>query len=166
VRVPIENVKQKMQAGQYAKMSDALNGIRKLDGAPGFYKGFTTTVMRDVPFSFLQFPLYEALKKQWAVYQGHETAPYQGALCGAFAGAVAASFTTPLDVAKTRLMLGADTNGVRYTTMTSTLSRVYAEAGIPGLFRGLGPRVSLISMGGLIYFGIYEYAKKQLGRIL
>jgi len=166
VRVPIENVKQKMQAGQFATMSDALNGIRRLDGASGFFKGFSTTVMRDVPFSFLQFPLYEALKKTWAQKQGRETAPYQGALCGSLAGAVAATVTTPLDVAKTRLMLGADAQGVRYTTMTSTLSRVFAEAGVPGLFRGLGPRVSLISLGGLVYFGIYEYAKVQLGHVL
>jgi len=161
VRVPIENVKQKMQAGQFATMSDALNGIRRLDGFPGFFKGFSTTVMRDVPFSFIQFPLYEALKTRWALQQGQETAPYQGALCGSIAGAVAATVTTPLDVAKTRLMLGADAQGVRYTTMTSTLSRIYTEGGVPGLFRGLGPRVSLISLGGLVYFGFYEYAKVQ-----
>jgi len=166
IRVPIENVKQKMQAGQFATMGDACGGIRRLDGFRGFFAGFGTTVMRDVPFSFLQFPLYEALKKKWAADQGHTTAPYQGALCGSLAGAVAATVTTPLDVAKTRLMLGADALGVRYTTMTSTLSRVYAEEGIPGLFRGVGPRVSLISLGGLVYFGLYEYTIVQLQRVL
>ena len=31
--------------------------------------------------------------------------PWQGAVCGACAGAVAAALTTPLDVAKTRVML-------------------------------------------------------------
>lgn len=166
IRVPIENVKQKMQAGQFATMKEALTGIRKLDGSGGFFKGFSTTVMRDIPFSFLQFPLYEAFKKEWAVRQGHETAPHQGAICGSAAGAIAATFTTPLDVAKTRLMLGADSQGIRYTTMSSTLSRVYAEGGIPGLFRGLGPRVSLISLGGLVFFGLYEYSIVQFQRVL
>jgi solute carrier family 25 S-adenosylmethionine transporter 26 len=166
IRVPIENVKQKMQAGQFASMSDALTGIRRLDGPRGFFKGFSTTVMRDIPFSFLQFPLYEAFKKEWTIRQGHDTAPYQGALCGSFAGAIAATVTTPLDVAKTRLMLGADAHGVRYTTMLTTLSRVYGEAGMSGLFRGLGPRVSLISLGGLVYFGLYEYALVHLLRAL
>jgi hypothetical protein len=31
---------------------------------------------------------------------------YEAALCGSFSGAIAAAVTTPLDVLKTRLMLG------------------------------------------------------------
>jgi solute carrier family 25 S-adenosylmethionine transporter 26 len=31
---------------------------------------------------------------------------YEAAACGSFAGAIAAALTTPLDVMKTRLMLG------------------------------------------------------------
>ena len=41
----------------------------------------------------------------WGISQGRPVDPWQGAVCGACAGAVAAAMTTPLDVAKTRVML-------------------------------------------------------------
>ena len=37
--------------------------------------------------------------------QGGSIEPWQGAVCGAIAGGVSAGLTTPLDVAKTRIML-------------------------------------------------------------
>lgn len=59
-----------------------------------------------IPFTSLQFPLYELLKVQLARSLGKEKLPaYEAALCGSAAGAVAAALTTPLDVLKTRVML-------------------------------------------------------------
>ena len=45
------------------------------------------------------------LQASWASMQGSPVQPWQGAVCGAFAGGIAAATTTPLDVAKTRVML-------------------------------------------------------------
>ena len=100
--------------------------------------------------------IYEKLKNAWGERQGHKVDPWQGAICGSVAGVVAGSLTTPLDVAKTRLMLGVDANGVPYKHMTETLGRIYSEGGVRGLFSGLGPRCGWISLGGLVYFGAYE----------
>jgi solute carrier family 25 S-adenosylmethionine transporter 26 len=66
--------------------------------------------------------------------------PYQGALCGSFAGGIAAAATTPLDVMKTRLMLGKDINGVPYTGMLDTGRRIWATEGPMTLFSGIQPR--------------------------
>lgn len=162
VRVPTENVKQKLQAGMYPNTSAALRGILSSGGLGGFFAGYSTTVMRDVPFSFIQFPLYERAKKEWGRIQGAPVNPLQGACCGSISGVVAGALTTPLDVAKTRLMLGADSQGVPYTSMGNTLARVYAEGGVKGLFAGLSPRVGWISIGGLVFFGAYEQAMSQL----
>ena len=39
--------------------------------------------------------------------QGSDTTPMQGAICGSISGAISSAVTTPLDVVKTRMMLGS-----------------------------------------------------------
>jgi solute carrier family 25 S-adenosylmethionine transporter 26 len=62
VRVPTEVVKQRMQTGMHSTFSDAVTTIVKNDGLLGLYSGFSITIMREIPFSFVQFPLYEYMK--------------------------------------------------------------------------------------------------------
>jgi len=161
-RVPTENVKQKMQAGLFKTTGDTVRGILKAGGPSGFFAGYRTTVLRDVPFSFLQFPVYEKLKSVWSAQQGSPLQGWQGAVCGSAAGAMAAGVTTPLDVAKTRMMLGNDAKGVPYTEMLDTLRRIHADGGTRGLYAGFLPRVWGMGIGGLIYFSFYEYGLRFL----
>jgi len=110
--------------------------------------------------------LYEGLKKTWSSYQGKETSEVQGAACGSFAGAVAAALTTPLDVAKTRIMLEAKGSDAakKYTGTVQTLSKITRDEGAAALFKGLTPRVGWITVGGFIFFGAYEKATSLLRR--
>ena len=62
-------------------------------GLRGFYVGYATTVAREIPFAFLQFPIWEQMKKSWAERKGSPLLPWQGALCGSLSGAFAASNT-------------------------------------------------------------------------
>jgi len=73
----------------------------------GFYVGYFSLVLRDIPFGIIQFPMYELLKKLVSKYQGiHKddlggwTMSCLGSVAGAFSGFV----VTPLDVLKTRQM--------------------------------------------------------------
>jgi len=59
VRVPTENVKQKLQVGLYATNAECLAGILSKQGPLGFFRGYVATVAREVPFSAIQFPIYE-----------------------------------------------------------------------------------------------------------
>ena len=61
--------------------------------------------MRQIPFTSLQFPLYELLKIRLAKLLRRPLHAHEAAVCGSFAGGVAAAATTPLDVLKTRVML-------------------------------------------------------------
>lgn len=117
--------------------------------------------MREIPFSAIQFPLYEGAKKSWGKWQGHPVNSLQAALCGSVCGGFAAAVTTPLDVTKTRLMLGKDKHGVPYKGMVSTMSRVVTDEGAATLFSGVVPRVFWISIGGAVFLGAYEQAKSS-----
>jgi len=166
VRVPTEVLKSKMQTN--AEGTSTLGSTFRLvlaekDGRAfassvfgGLYRGYGITLMREVPFAFIQFPLYERLKVEWSKLQGSDTSPLQAAACGSISGGIAAALTTPLDVIKTRLMLGADKNGVAYKGAGDVLQRVMNEEGSSVLLSGIQPRVMWISIGGFVFFGAYE----------
>uniref|UniRef100_A0AAQ4RQ49 Mitochondrial S-adenosylmethionine carrier protein n=1 Tax=Gasterosteus aculeatus aculeatus TaxID=481459 RepID=A0AAQ4RQ49_GASAC len=105
IRVPTEVIKQRTQASPSSTTYHTLLATLREEGVRGLYRGYGSTVLREIPFSLVQFPLWEYLKTLWSRRQGHTLYSWQAAVCGAFAGAVAAVVTTPLDVAKTRIML-------------------------------------------------------------
>ena len=167
VRVPTEVVKQRMQTGRYQKFTFALQDIYARYGIRGFYAGYGTTVAREIPFSFIQFPIWERLKILYSkhINNGNEIQPYQGALCGSISGSFAAAVTTPLDVIKTRLMLRVDANNIAYKGFGDCVKRIYIEGGSTAFFKGIVPRTSWIFVGGFFFFGAYEKTKQLTSRI-
>lgn len=101
-----------MQAGMQSTISATISDILKSNGGgpAGLYKGFGITIMREIPFSLIQFPLYEYLKLNISKIFDRQTTSYEAALCGSISGGIAAALTTPLDVMKTRLMIGSVNN--------------------------------------------------------
>ncbi|KAI0859361.1 mitochondrial carrier domain-containing protein [Xylaria cubensis] len=173
VRVPTEVIKQRAQAGQHGGSSaGALRAILGQYGTVGFagvwrelYRGWGITVMREVPFTVIQFPLWEALKgwgrrrRQGAGGQATtvEVGAGESALYGSISGAIAAGITTPLDVLKTRVMLSRERESV-----LTVLRELFANHGVRPFFAGIGPRVMWISAGGAIFLGSYQWAVNAL----
>jgi len=159
VRVPTAVVTQNMQVGTYSSYPEAIQGILAKNGISSFFMGYWTTVAREIPFSFIQFPMYEGLKSAWRKAQGEDTSAVQGAACGSLSGGVASAVTTPLDVVKTRMMLGNKTKaGKLYVGTVNSLVTIFKEEGAAALMSGVGPRVGWISIGGFVFFGAYEKA--------
>lgn len=160
VRVPVEVVKQRRQTKTYkyeASFFRLMWDAYKSEGlTKGVYRGFGTTVTREIPFSLIQFPLWEFFKANLTETMGIPLTSASSALCGAVSGSIAAAITTPLDVAKTRIMLAEAADG-RNINMGPVLVRIYRENGIRGLFLGVVPRVTWIFIGGGIFFGFYEF---------
>ena len=169
IRVPTEVVKQRMQAGLSKSISETVSKCMEVDGISGLYKGFGITIMREIPFSLIQFPIYEGMKNRIKQYVDRPVGPLESASCGSFSGAIAAAATTPLDVIKTRLMLGSDSNGIPYNGAIECTKRIYQEGLAAGgsngvtkvFFSGVQPRVMWISIGGFVFFGAYEAAKNM-----
>lgn len=156
IRVPVEIVKQRRQAGEKSSLG-VCRATLKAEGWRGFYRGYLTTVLREIPFSIIQFPLWEWLKKTWAQKQERPLLPWQSSLCGALAGGFSAGVTTPLDVAKTRIMLAKPDDILGKTPKTFLALKMVAQnEGVKSLFSGVTPRVMWISIGGSVFFGVYE----------
>jgi solute carrier family 25 S-adenosylmethionine transporter 26 len=161
VRVPAEVIKQRTQAGHrgvggalllWANLRWLLQDRAGEGTLRGLYRGWNTTIMREIPFTMIQFPLYEWLKAAWARRLGDQQLLLaRGAICGSLAGAVAAAATTPLDVVKTRIMLHRERVGV--AELVRTMVR---EEGYSVFWSGVGPRTMWIGAGGAIFLGCYE----------
>ncbi|KAJ3383755.1 hypothetical protein HDU92_003949 [Lobulomyces angularis] len=158
IRVPTEVVKSRMQTGVYKNLKDAVIDVKN---KKEFYRGFYMTLFRDIPFSVLQFCLWEDLKKSYSKYKLRKIKPWESAICGSLAGAFAAFSTTPLDVVKTRIMLEKK-NCKEYNSIFSTIKRIHSKEGMGAFFKGVGPRVLWIGVGGFIFLGTYEKVKKTL----
>ncbi|XP_066859557.1 mitochondrial S-adenosylmethionine carrier protein isoform X4 [Anser cygnoides] len=88
IRVPSEVVKQRAQVSPSASTFRILSHTLYHEGIQGLYRGYKSTVLREIPFSLVQFPLWEALKDLWSWKQGHVVDSWQSAVCGAFAAGI------------------------------------------------------------------------------
>ncbi|XP_018576482.1 S-adenosylmethionine mitochondrial carrier protein homolog [Anoplophora glabripennis] len=164
VRVPMEVVKQRRQTqlGNKSSLRIALSAYKYEGIRKGLYRGFGSTITREVPFSVIQFPILEYLKSNYRkrFKNNIPLESWEVAICGSIAGGFSAAVTTPLDVAKTRIML-ADRKLVRSgeITVRNTLKNIYRKEGIKGVFAGLLPRTLWITLGGYIFFGSYDFSK-------
>ncbi|KRX71388.1 S-adenosylmethionine mitochondrial carrier protein [Trichinella sp. T6] len=165
VRVPTEVFKQNLQTNPRIYLRNIFNAIISKHGFAGFYRGFGSTLCRDIPFSVIQFPLWEYFKFRMSNGKPENLYPWECAACGSVAGATAAGITTPLDVAKTRIMLSVKLGRSNYSVI-STLMDIWENKGIRGLFAGCVPRVVWLSIGGFVFFGTYEFIKGFLSLTL
>ncbi|KAF4976552.1 hypothetical protein FZEAL_6786 [Fusarium zealandicum] len=162
IRVPTEVVKQRAQAGHHGGSSAAaLRAILSRYSSHGFtamwrelYRGWGITVFREVPFTVIQFPLWEAMKG-WGRRRrgGREVTGAESAIYGSMAGGFSAALTTPLDVLKTRVMLSKER-----VSVAEVFGRMVRDEGVRPFFAGIAPRVTWISIGGAIFLGSYQWA--------
>lgn len=194
VLAPAEVIKQNAQmlrrredagtnaSGGISKRSTSLEALRQVTRTGArkrLFSGYTALVARNLPFTALQFPIFEHVRETaWAARsrgrmgaeeQGLiETAMVTGGSAGA-AGAFAAWITTPSDVVKTRMMLSAGEGGPEASSRPrkgslEVAGDVYRQNGVRGLFRGGLLRSVWTAVGSGLYLGTYEMSKVWLTR--
>uniref|UniRef100_A0A3Q3SMU2 Mitochondrial glutamate carrier 2 n=1 Tax=Mastacembelus armatus TaxID=205130 RepID=A0A3Q3SMU2_9TELE len=144
-------------------------------GLAGLYRGAGATLMRDVPFSMIYFPLFanlNVLGRETVVGQGdvQAQAPFwQSFVAGCTAGSVAAVAVTPLDVIKTRLQTlqkgeGEDT----YRGIIDCTRRIMNREGPSAFLKGATCRALVIAplfgiAQGVYFLGVGEMVLGFLG---
>lgn len=168
---PFDVIKQRMQlpltAGGSAGATfwKTCTGIFRNEGFGAFYVSYPTTLLMNVPFTAINFTVYESASK--ILNPSRKYDPLGHCLAGGVAGAVAAAVTTPLDVVKTflqtRRAMGSETLEVRSTkTFQGAVKIIYREDGARGFFRGLRPRIVANMPSTAICWTSYEMAKFYL----
>eukprot|EP01017_Pseudomicrothorax_dubius_P022462 TRINITY_DN2431_c0_g1_i2.p1 TRINITY_DN2431_c0_g1~~TRINITY_DN2431_c0_g1_i2.p1 ORF type:complete len:281 (+),score=43.10 TRINITY_DN2431_c0_g1_i2:127-969(+) len=165
VRNPLEVCKQQMQIGLHKDIWETLRAVYRVKG---FYAGYFSTVLRDVPFGAIQFPIYEFLKttSRKLYHKKDDTKDslpfWITSINGCIAASIAALVTTPLDVIKTRLM--TQKSGY-YKNVFDCASKIIREEGAKNLFKAWHIRVFCISSGGILFFTAVSYTHLTLPTI-
>uniref|UniRef100_A0A8C8J9Z7 Uncharacterized protein n=1 Tax=Oncorhynchus tshawytscha TaxID=74940 RepID=A0A8C8J9Z7_ONCTS len=165
VTTPMEMLKIQLQdAGRLAAITRVVQAptLLKTRGLPGLYRGAGATLMRDVPFSMIYFPMFanlNALGRGGPSSHGdlQERAPFlQSFTAGCTAGSVAAVAVTPLDVIKTRIQTlqkgeGEDT----YRGIVDCTRRIWSKEGPATFLKGATCRALVIAPLFGIAQGVY-----------
>ncbi|XP_033941405.1 mitochondrial glutamate carrier 1 isoform X2 [Pseudochaenichthys georgianus] len=146
--------------------------LLKTKGLAGLYRGAGATLMRDVPFSMIYFPLFANLNALGREKLGdvQARAPFwQSFMAGCGAGSVAAVAVTPLDVIKTRLQTlqkgaGEDT----YKGIVDCTQRIMMREGPSAFLKGATCRALVIAplfgiAQGVYFLGVGETLLDLLG---
>ncbi|CAO0800842.1 unnamed protein product [Mucor circinelloides] len=138
----------------YKNTWHATKMIVKYDGFGALFHGFRATILRDVPYSAIQFACYEQFKK---FAQSKFTKPGEhlpigiDMLTGSLAGGIAGAITTPLDVMKTLLQTQQSSSATLKKKPASTVTATAAPTANPAKL--LDPPVKHYSgiMDGMIW---------------
>ncbi|KAL6318418.1 hypothetical protein AAG906_041183 [Vitis piasezkii] len=128
--------------------------------------GYSATLLRNLPAGVLSYSSFEYLKAAvLSRTKNDHLEPFQSVCCGALAGAISASLTTPLDVVKTRLMTQEAINKVSaamYSGVSATVKQILRDEGWVGLTSGMGPRVVHSACFSALGYFAFETAKMAI----
>ncbi|RCI09665.1 hypothetical protein L249_3821 [Ophiocordyceps polyrhachis-furcata BCC 54312] len=144
--------------------SASIQAFRRL-GVSRLFSGYTALVARNLPFTAMQFPIYEHVRARLRRGRKRDALVETGFTAGVsagVAGATAAFLTTPGDVVKTRIMVTAGQD--RRLGSWAVIKAVWAERGVRGFFRGAGLRSGWTALGSSLYLGSYDMARLWLGK--
>jgi len=161
---PLELVRTKMQSQKMAfyQVRSCINELVKSRGILGLWSGYTATILRDVPFSAMYWPLYETIKSQYT----NQNSFYVTFVSGAMAGTVASTITLPFDVVKTTKQIEFGEKSIMQLNIGTSRTNqqivqdILREQGVRGLFSGLTPRILKVAPACAIMISSYEFFKK------
>ncbi len=176
-----QNAQMVMKGANSNRSSPTIEVLKHFRRRPAkLWNGYTALAARNLPFTALQFPVFEHLKQYFLARRREKKdgEPVDGiferaritAMSAAIAGSGAAWITTPIDVVKTRIMLAAGEETSKPSSEGSDKQvqktprksgwlvgrDVLRSEGLKGIFRGAALRSIWTAMGSGLYLGVYE----------
>ncbi|KFQ34081.1 Solute carrier family 25 member 40, partial [Mesitornis unicolor] len=165
---PLELINTSMQYRRlsYKQLYTCISNKVAADGWFSLWRGWSSTVLRDVPFSATYWYNYERFKRMMCKELGaHEPTLFIAFTSGAASGTIAAVITQPFDVVKTYRqteLWESKTLKIPQRDCISTcavMRKIVAKNGIAGLFAGVTPRLFKVAPACAIMISTYEYGK-------
>ena len=163
----------------------------KTKGLSSLYVGLAPTLWRDVPFSAIYWMCLERCKDElssldlgkWGgVYykQKNERIPpsveaMHAFVSGAVSGSIAAAFTTPFDVVKTRRQMAEQDVKCNTTSLVGKehnigilghMRQILEQEGVVGLWKGNTTRMVKVAPACAIMISVYEFGKRAFGEVI
>lgn len=109
----------------YRSTWDAARTIARTEGVPALYSGYKATIVRDLPFSAIQFALYEQFRRfALDATKSSDLSLGLEVLTAVSAGGIAGVATCPLDVVKTRIQTQITPDMHEQSSQTSKLDKM------------------------------------------
>lgn len=124
----------------------AINLVKE-NGFRGLFKGISATLLRDVTFSAIYFPLFAHLRSLKECSKDKEQSVlWVNFVSGCLAATVASVAVNPADVVKTRLQsIKLAANEERYSGLMEAFSKIYRKEGPGAFIKGAGCRIMYIA---------------------
>merc|ERR1711936_107946 len=147
-------------------------------GIFGLYRGTKATMLRDVSFSMVYFPLFANLNKLGPRRSPNSTEAvfWWSFISGCAAGSISAAVVNPADVIKTRLqLLNKGVGEESYNGIVDAFKKILVNEGPAAFFKGAMVRMIVIAplfgIAQMVYFfGIAEallgYEKKVTSQVV
>jgi solute carrier family 25 protein 39/40 len=161
---PLELLRTRIQASSQTSNRHIYNSIRVLvqeNGWKSLWRGLSSTLWRDVPFSAIYWFSYE---HTFAFMKTHEwvSSDFLNSFSsGCVCGSLAAVLTHPFDLLKTIQQISVNTgkDHSKAISMSRVVRKVVRDEGYFGLYRGLGPRLLKVAPACGIMITTYEIGK-------
>lgn len=159
----------------YKGMFPTIWKMYKDEGWRGWYRGNMLNCIRIVPYSAVQFAVFEKCKHLLMLLKlpdAMQLSDTDRLIAGSMGGAASVMFTYPLDLVRARITIQTASlqklnkgRSVQAPGVWHTLKDVYRnEGGIPALFRGIVPTTMGVAPYVAINFALYEDLRDRMKR--
>ena len=152
---------------EYSGIIDASKQIVRKEGYRGFFTGLGISLIRDVPFSGIFYPVYHSFRTFYSILLiGHKVSDNKQvnlalvtSLASWSANIVSCVLTHPLDLIRTRVYFQFynKEESEQYKGLIDAIKKIYQNDGFKGYFRGLMPRIVRKGFATIIAWVAYEY---------
>jgi solute carrier family 25 phosphate transporter 23/24/25/41 len=151
--------------GRYSGIADCGRKLICQRGWSALYSGAMPTMLGCIPYSGVQFFVYDSLQREYLQRYHGQQIPFRITfLCGLLSSTIGMTASYPLVVVRTRLQIQGSSpdKPMLYSGVLDCIRKTWVQDGSRGLMRGVTPNLLKAAPAAAVNLAIYEQAKNWL----